>query len=474
MENEYEQGKMNYREFCYKSAIKTPNIEEVNFLMKDIIADIEWMLELVDARINELDHEQGNTSFMFSEHAAPSLKESTSAYAQLVNDLELTASERLLLICSIIPHIAPNELTKRLRDDNNHLKLKYREFGGFIDTNFNHFVITQQTLLYLMAGSDKVNMVYYQLAITDQSNLVKEGIVLFEASHVDSGLENELNKVPVLSKEHLLFFRSGQEPRPDYGSAFPARLVTTGMEWEQLILGDNTKNNIQDIMLWVEHGNSLISENNMFNVSFPCLFYGPSGTGKSLTAKLIGKKYNKHVFRIDLSMIVSKYIGETEKNLAHLFDRAQGKDWILFFDEADALFSKRTNINSAQDKWANLEVNYLLQRMEEHRGLTILATNLKGNIDDAMTRRFQSIIYFPYPKKSERIKLWQSLLPKPFSYNKEISFEKLGELKLTGANVSNILKHACLKALDNNAHELKTEWVQEGIRKEFIKENRTP
>ena len=212
----------------------------------------------------------------------------------------------------------------------------------------------------------------------------------------------------------------------------------------------------------------------MFNVSYPCLFYGPSGTGKSLTAKLIGKKYNKYVFRVDLSMIVSKYIGETEKNLAHLFDRAHGKDWILFFDEADALFSKRTAINSSQDKWANLEVNYLLQRMEEHRGLTILASNLKGNIDTAMTRRFQAMVYFPYPKQPERQKLWETLLPSPFTYEKTISPKKMGEYEFTGANIANILKYSCLHALDNNTHEIKTSWLQEGIRKEFIKENRTP
>lgn len=474
MENGYEKGKENYREFSYKPKIRTPNIEEVNFLMKAILADLEWLLEIVDARVDELINEQEYSSFLFSEHPAPPLGDNNSAYAQLVNDLELTSSERLLLICSVLPHIAPHEITKRMRDDQNHLKLKFREFGGFIDTNFNHYIITQQTLLYLLAGNDVINKVYYQLAITHKSKLIKEGIVQFETARVDYGMENQLHKVPVLTKEHLFFIQSGQEPRPDYGSAFPARLVTTSMKWEHLILDDNTNTQIQDIMLWVEQGNDLIHANSMFNVSFPCLFYGASGTGKSLTAKLIGKKYNKHVFRIDLSMIVSKYIGETEKNLAYLFDRAKGKDWILFFDEADALFSKRTSVNSAQDKWANLEVNYLLQRMEEHRGLTILATNLKDNIDSAMTRRFQAMVYFPYPKAPQRKELWESLLPAPFTYETCISMEKLAELKFTGANISNILKYSCLHALDNETKEIQTKWLEEGIRKEFIKENRTP
>lgn len=173
-------------------------------------------------------------------------------------------------------------------------------------------------------------------------------------------------------------------------------------------------------------------------------------------------------------MIVSKYIGETEKNLAYLFDRAQGKDWILFFDEADALFTKRTAVNSSQDKWANLEVSYLLQRMEEHKGLTILATNLKNNIDTAMTRRFQSIIYFPSPKENERKQLWINLLPSPFTYEASISMEQLSKLEFSGANIANILKDACLCALDHQTKEIHHAWLQESIRKEFIKENRTP
>jgi hypothetical protein len=468
---EHDQEHDYHREFKHAVSLDAPSVEEVNQLMEGLLGDILWLLDIIDKRIEELN--TGKT-FLFSDYSPPELKESSSAYQQIVKDNQLSNAERLLLIASIVPHLAPYELTKRLRHDENHLKLKYKEFGGFIDTNFNQFTITQQTVLFLLAGTDATNQVYYQLALSNNCKLIKEGIIRFETARIDLGLDNELNKVLVLTKEHLLFLQSGQEPRPDYGSAFPATLVTTGLEWENLVLSETTKKDISDIMLWVEHGNDLINSSSAFNISYPCLFYGPSGTGKSLTAKLIGKKYNKHVFRVDLSMIVSKYIGETEKNLAHLFDRAQGKDWILFFDEADALFSKRTSINSSQDKWANLEVNYLLQRMEEHRGLTILATNLKENIDNAMTRRFQAMIYFPTPKQNERHKLWETLLPNPFTFEESISPKRMSEFDFTGANISNIIKYACLRALNNETHEIKSNWLQAGIRKEFIKENRTP
>ena len=125
------------------------------------------------------------------------------------------------------------------------------------------------------------------------------------------------------------------------------------------------------------------------------LFIGAPGTGKKTLAALIGQQSGKEVYRIDVSIIVSKYIGETEKNLELVFARAENKDWILFFDEADALFGKRTNVKDAHDKYANQEVAYLLQRIEDYNGLVILSTNMKNNIDEAFTRRFQIIIRFP-------------------------------------------------------------------------------
>src|SRR5204863_2251929 len=138
---------------------------------------------------------------------------------------------------------------------------------------------------------------------------------------------------------------------------------------------------------------------------------GPPGTGKTLTAGLLGKEFNKDVYRVDLSQIVSKYIGETEKNLSKIFDRAEHKDWILFFDEADALFGKRTNVQSSHDKYANQEVSYLLQRVEDYAGLLILSSNFKNNLDDAFIRRFHEVVHFPLPDARQRLILWEKSLP---------------------------------------------------------------
>lgn len=468
MEYGHEQQRLT-GESRYNQTIEVPGIQEIAALTEVVITEIDWLLQVIDFRIEEL---KDGILFSFSDHPPPVISDDRSSYNQIIRKFDLDAMGRLLLICSIIPHVSPEVLTEKMRDKNNHLKLLYPEFGGFIDPLFYNYTITRQTILFLLAGTDKTHTFFHKLTLNN-SALVKEGIITFEASTIDHGADNELNKIPVIAKEYLFYLESGHEPRPDYGSSFPARLVTTEMGWEHLILDEHTEKHIRELMLWVEYGKDLLQAGKVFGVSYPCLFYGPPGTGKSLTAKLIGKKYSKHVFRVDLSMIVSKYIGETEKNLARLFDRAQGKDWILFFDEADALFSKRTKINSSQDKWANLEVNYLLQRMEEHQGLTILATNLKDNIDPAMTRRFQSIIYFPLPKEKERKRLWNTLLPAPFSYDPSIRMEKLASMEFSGANIANILKLSCLFALKNATYQLNYEWIENGIRRELVKENKT-
>jgi SpoVK/Ycf46/Vps4 family AAA+-type ATPase len=128
---------------------------------------------------------------------------------------------------------------------------------------------------------------------------------------------------------------------------------------------------------------------------YRALFVGAPGSGKTSTALMLASEFKQQVYKIDMGQIVSKYIGETEKNLDLLFANAENKNWVLFFDEADALFGKRTNVKDAHDKYANIEVSYLLQRMENYDGLSILATNMKSNIDTAFTRRFQSVIYFP-------------------------------------------------------------------------------
>jgi SpoVK/Ycf46/Vps4 family AAA+-type ATPase len=171
--------------------------------------------------------------------------------------------------------------------------------------------------------------------------------------------------------------------------------------------------------------------------------------------------------------VVSKYIGETEKNLANLFSKADSKDWILFFDEADALFGKRTSVRDAHDKYANQEVSYLLQRLEHYNSLVILATNIKSNIDDAFTRRFQSIVYFPMPGVKERLLLWQKVFPERVQRADDVDLPTLAQkYELTGAAITNIVQFACLRSLARGENRLCFSDLYKGIKREFEKEGR--
>ena len=206
---------------------------------------------------------------------------------------------------------------------------------------------------------------------------------------------------------------------------------------------------------------------------YRALFFGPPGTGKTLTAMLLGKYTGRDVYRIDLSLVVSKFIGETEKNLAKIFGQAEDRDWILFFDEADALFGKRTQVRDAHDRYANQEVAYLLQRVEDFEGLVILASNFRNNIDDAFLRRFQAVVHFPKPSAADRLRIWRKIVPNHVSLEDHVNLGTLFQRhELTGSNVANIVHYACLQAINRGENVLRFSDIQLAIDREYRKEGR--
>jgi SpoVK/Ycf46/Vps4 family AAA+-type ATPase len=271
---------------------------------------------------------------------------------------------------------------------------------------------------------------------------------------------------------------SGKVSQPRFSIDFPAEYITTELDDNDLVLDKKTRAQITELQNWLKHQDTLMNQWNLkrwVKPGYRVLFHGPPGTGKTLTAMILGKNTGRDVFRIDLSMVVSKYIGETEKNLSQLFDRAKSKDWILFFDEADALFGKRTSVRDAHDKYANQEVAYLLQKIESHDGLVILASNFKTNIDEAFMRRFQSVIYFPPPTPAERFMLWKKTLPERKGLKLPGDDELLAIAKkyeITGAGVVNVVQYCSLECLANKKNEITIELIQAGIEREYQKEGK--
>jgi hypothetical protein len=202
------------------------------------------------------------------------------------------------------------------------------------------------------------------------------------------------------------------------------------------------------------------------------LFAGPPGTGKTMAAEVIARELGLDLFKIDLSTVVSKYIGETEKNLERIFEEAQTSNAILFFDEADAIFGKRSEVKDAHDRYANLEISYLLQRMEIYDGVAILATNLRANLDEAFTRRLQFSVHFPFPEEAYRLRIWQTLFPPGVPREADVDFDLLARrFRLSGGNIRNIIVSAAyLAAADGRAVTMAH--VLHGTRRELQKMGR--
>jgi hypothetical protein len=229
-----------------------------------------------------------------------------------------------------------------------------------------------------------------------------------------------------------------------------AQRLEPRVDWDDIVLPDATRALLEQVADQVAHRTTVYDRwgfgariNRGLGVSV--LFAGPSGTGKTMAAEVLAARLRLDLYRIDLSAVVSKYIGETEKNLRRLFDAAEGGGSILFFDEADALFGKRSEVREAHDRYANIEINYLLQRMELYRGLAILATNMRGALDVAFMRRIRFVIDFPFPGVAERRAIWQKSFPAPSPLG-ELDFDRLAQLSVNGGMIRNIAVNAAFLA----------------------------
>ena len=388
-------------------------------------------------------------------------------------NLRLSDDEKAILLIALMPHLQPDFFESVIQEalpqggD-------FPQFGGVRGSNHRGLLPTGETAQFIIAGNDLERRIAIQNVLLNESKLVKENII--ELEPLKEG-EPVMSGRLLISEEWLHKLLTNNEASPKFSSSFPAKRLLTPMNWDDLVLPVFTLDQINDITIWLQHSEAIMQDDVLkrkIKPGYRVLFYGSSGTGKTLTAALLGKQFGKDVYRIDISQMVSKYIGETEKNLEKVFTKAENKNWILFFDEADALFGKRTNVQSSHDRYANQEVSYLLQRVEDYPGLLILASNFKSNMDDAFLRRFHSIIHFPNPKASDRLKLWQKTLPSNYKIEAKTNLNELAEkYDLNGAAIVNIVHYATLKAASRNDEFMRHDDIVDGIRKEYRKEERT-
>lgn len=244
--------------------------------------------------------------------------------------------------------------------------------------------------------------------------------------------------------------------------------------WDDIVLHPDQKKQLREICNYVKYRHIVYGEWGFdrklsLGKGLNALFSGPPGTGKTMAAEVIANELKLDIYKIDLSQVVSKYIGETEKNLNKIFSEAQTSNAILFFDEADALFGKRSEVKDAHDRYANIEIGYLLQKMEEYEGIVILATNLRNNMDEAFARRIQFTIEFPFPDERERKLMWQGIFPDNTPLAKDIDYDFLSEkLKITGGNIKNIALTSAFYAA-KQAPEIEMSHIMLAAKREYQK-----
>ncbi len=272
------------------------------------------------------------------------------------------------------------------------------------------------------------------------------------------------------SFEHSLWNACRSQSRPRLDEL--AQGVETTANWEDLILPSKEKFVLHDIAAHVRQRLTVyetwgFAGRSRRGLGISALFAGASGTGKTMAAEVLGNELQLDVYRIDLSSVIDKYIGETEKNLKRIFDAAEGGGVILLFDEADALFGKRTEVKDSHDRHANVGVSYLLQRMEAYRGLAVLTTNLKNSLDQAFLRRLRFVVQFPFPDSEQRAEIWRRAFPKQ-TPTLNLDYLKLAKLSVAGGNIRNIALNSAFIAADHN-EPVQMKHILQAAKIEYIK-----
>jgi hypothetical protein len=450
--------------------MNTRTINEIPIQTINLLLAFDYLKQVIEARL-ELHFSEEEDSQNIIALPEFEILDKDSLISKFILQNNVNFEELIILLLTLIPHFQSDFLDE-LWKEKVPKSGSYPLLGGYRGKEFRGFLPTGETALFILAGDDlEKRLEVEQLFSSDHWFFQEQVLWLAPVTEGEPSMSGRI----ILNPELVEYFKTGKVSKPELGVNFPAKLITTKLEWEDLVLPADTMKQIEELKRWVYYHKKLMEEWEMagkLNPGYRALFYGPPGTGKTFTASLLGKYTQRDVFRIDLSLVVSKYIGETEKNLSRLFSKAEHKDWILFFDEADALFGRRTQIRDSHDRFANQEVSFLLQRIESFDGLVILASNKLENMDEAFIRRFESMVHFPRPKAAERLRIWQQGFPHKAQLAPEINLSKIaGQYELSGGNIINAIRYASLCALAKD-EVIELSDLLEGIHKEYRKEGR--
>ncbi|ANQ50153.1 ATP-binding protein [Flammeovirga sp. MY04] len=399
-----------------------------------------------------------------------------SNFGKLSLRYNLSYEEELLIIIAYAWEYKPlifEPFIKAFKD------LKFKSiFGGYLEKERQFFIPSVQTVIKLLFHDEVERNDFYLKVIDPTYHLVKNGVIEW-VDYIDT-TKSIFNKGIRLSLSFQEYILGGGEPRLDHETDFPARLIDTKASFEDVVLNKKTKEDIEPFEKLLSIRPKLTEYPDLsskINTNQIVVFTGSPGTGKSFTATTIGKKYGMPTYRLDISKVVSKYIGEFEKAMEKVFNRLDDHNCILFIDEADAIFSKRTeNVSDVKEKYANQEMSYLLQRIETFNGVVVLASNvqdIRSHVDKAMLRRISYIIEFPFPLEEERKVLWENAFPSQYTISSELISDLARNYQLSGANIKSVSTQVLIELLADNVTDISFEKIEPALKREFFKRDST-
>ena len=491
----------------------------ITYNASDLDREMAWLAEVIDMRIR-LKTGQKSRYRNATKIKPPSLRRSKSEYGRFVLEHGLEAPERFLLILAIAPHIRPDVLdayfgwmrqeTYTGHDDAKPEKtadpspplsaddepeanpgtpstrniqaapLKTNAAGPLMSPaqmplmspaalrHHSGFLPTGETAMFLYADEDLEKRLLLLKALERSHPFSREQVLRLEEPPPGQPM---LSGHLLISESALRLFTTGEIMPPGFDPYFPATRMQSEMQWEDLVLAAQVQTSLSRIEAFLQNRDSLTrqwQQGKHHKPGLTALFYGPPGSGKTLTAALLGKKAGVDAYRIDLSTVVSKYIGETEKNLSRIFEKAEDRQWILFFDEADALFGKRTTVRDAHDRYSNTSsahaTSLLFSLLENYTGLAILSVDLLEKPDGRLLRHFELAVHFSMPGEEERLLLWKEGIGKGIRLDRSVDLNYLAATyELSGGTIMKVIRFANLNALHRKSRKIALEDILEGI-----------
>ncbi|MBB3695940.1 AAA family ATPase [Flammeovirga yaeyamensis] len=427
----------------------------------------EWLEKFIQQQISSKENDIIPNRDTF--HFPPLIEDSN--LKDLVDKYELSQEEELLLLFAYMWEAHPELFVPFLvltKEANGRAIL-----GGTKDKHTNLFVPTLRTFFNIFLNSSERDPFFLKLS-SPEFPLIRDGVLKLDKNGNDERfLLDQSIRLTTNFRNYLL---GGNYPSLDHEIDFPARLYQSKLSYDDVILSQETLDELKVLERILEVKpklKNLPDIQKRVNTNHIIVFSGPPGTGKSLTATTLGNKYNMDTYVLDLSRVLSRYVGDFEKAMEKVFLRLENQNCILFIDEADSIFTKRNeDVKEAKDKYSNQEMSYLLQRLEKFDGIVILASNVKdirSHVDKAMMRRISHIMEFPFPLESERKILWEKALPPGFNYDENVLETVSRNYQLSGANIASVISNTLLEAIHKDTNCITLELIKPIIQREFYK-----